>query len=80
MKQTKNTMKDLMGVSIGGMAGLGAMGTLSKVPGMPPQATGVIPMAAVGVNLAQTGSLLNIVKNIVPDDKSKNKCSKKYNR
>ena len=76
-KKTKKNINDLMSVSIGGMAGLGVMGAMSKIPGMPTQAAGVIPMAATGVNIAQAGTLFNISKDMFSMDKSKKKCKRK---
>lgn len=77
MEKTKKNIKDLMGVSIGGMAGLGVMGTMSTLPGMPAQAAGMIPMAATGVNIAQAGSLFNITKDMFSENKCKTKKRKK---
>ena len=79
MKKTKSAMKDLMGVGIGGMAGLGVMGHMSNLPGMPVQAQGMIPIVGAGVNIAGIGATFNISKAMM-DDTSKNKCKKKYKR
>ena len=64
-------MKNLMGVSIGGMAGLGAMGAMSKVPGMPDEAKSVIPIASVGVQIGTIGAMVGVAKDILPKDKKK---------
>lgn len=73
-KKKKNLLdntKDLMGVGITGMAGLGAMGQMSTIPGMPAQANTLTPIVGAGVNIAGIGATLNITKDIFSTDKKK---------
>ena len=77
MNKLKKSTKDLMGVGITGMAGLGAMGTMSKLPGMPTQAKGLIPIAGVGVQLGAIGGLVQVTKNILPEQKTSKKTKRK---
>jgi hypothetical protein len=61
---SRANMKDLMGTSIGGMAGLGAIGAMNGIPGMP--ANNVGGLASTGVNLALLGNVAKIGMNIIP--------------
>lgn len=61
-----NPAKDLMNAAIntttlgiGSMAGLGAMGAISTLPGMPVQAQTIMPLAGTGLVLANIGQLAN---------------------
>ena len=64
-------------VKVGGvsMAGYAVLGGMSSVPGMPAQASGVIPIAGAGLQLANVGQLaktgLNVVKGFDVKKKSK---------
>lgn len=68
-KKSSNQVKDLMKTSIGGMAGIGALGTMNQLPGMPKNS--VTSIAATGVNLAQLGQVTKIGLNIIPKKKVK---------
>jgi len=61
MKKKKNQMmgavKDTMGVGVASMAGYGVLGAMGSVPGMPAQASNVIPIAGAGLQLANIGQL-----------------------
>ena len=65
----RNNVKDLMKTSIGGMAGLGALGAINQVPGMPKN--NVSGLASTGVNLAILGDVTRLGMNIIPKHKKK---------
>lgn len=73
MEKLKKSTKDMMGLGITGMAGLGAMGAMSNLPGMPKEASIVPKMGGVGINLAMTGGVLKIAKDMYSIDKTKSK-------
>ena len=77
MGKLKKSTKDLMGLGITGMAGLGAIGAMGNIPGMPKEAAGVPKMAGIGVNLAMTGGLLQVTKDIFGEEKTKKKTTKR---
>ena len=53
----KKNVKDTIGLGVGSMGGLYAMGSLSSLPGMPAEAKGVSAIASSGVQLANIGQL-----------------------
>lgn len=61
MAKRKNELmgniKDTMAVGIGSMAGLGAMGAMANLPGMPAEAGTVSRVAGSGLVLANVGQL-----------------------
>lgn len=67
-----------MKTGIGGMVGLGAMGAISNVPGMPKEAKGVIPIASAGVQIGTIGAMVNVAKDILPKDKKSKKQTVKW--
>lgn len=69
--RSHNDVKDLMKTSIGGMAGLGAIGAMNSIPGMPKNNVG--GLASTGVNLAVLGDVTKIGMNIIPQKKSPKK-------
>jgi len=69
--RSHNNVKDLMKTSIGGMAGLGALGAINQVPGMPKN--NVSGLASTGVNLAVLGDVTKLGMNIIPKNKSHKK-------
>ena len=73
-KQASQDVKDLMATSIGGMAGLGALGSMNKLPGMPKN--NITGLASTGVNLAQLGGITKIGLNIIPNNTKKKKHKK----
>lgn len=62
-----NNVKDLMGTAVGGMAGLGAIGAMNSIPGMPKNNVGGI--ASAGVNIALLGNVAKTGMNIIPKKK-----------
>lgn len=52
-----NNVKDTMGIGVASMAGYGVLGAMGSVPGMPAQASNVIPVAGAGLQLANVGQL-----------------------
>lgn len=76
-KKLKDSTKDMMGLGITSMAGLGAMGAIGSMPGMPAEAKGVQKIAGIGMQLGAIGGLLNITKNILPEEETKKKKSKR---
>ena len=78
MKKKKNTLmslaKDTVGLGVGSMVGIGAMGAISNVPGMPSQAGNVVGTASAGLNLANIGNMANIGMNIIPKTGKKGEC------
>ena len=70
-KRSHNNMKDLMGTAVGGMAGLGALGQMNQIPGMPKN--NVTGLASTGVNLALIGNVAKIGTNIIPQKKKHKK-------
>jgi len=70
----RNNVKDLMGTAVGGMAGLGALGAMNNIPGMPKN--NVTGLASTGVNLALIGNVANIGMNIIPKHKKGKKVHK----
>ena len=77
MKKLKQSTKDLVGVGITGMAGLGAMGAMSSLPGMPKQAKTLTPIVGAGVQIGGLGAMLQVTKNIFPEEKQKKKTKRK---
>lgn len=53
MKNVKDTVK----LGVVSMAGLGALGSLSKMPGLPSQAKPIMQTASAGIALANVGQL-----------------------
>ena len=49
--------KDTIGLGIGSMAGLGAMGAMQNLPGMPKEAAGITSIAGSGLMLANVGQM-----------------------
>ena len=64
VKKKKESMMDLakqsVGIGIVGGAGLGAMGAMSNIHGMPAQASGVTRAAGAGIQLAAVGQTAKI--------------------
>lgn len=53
----KSSIKKTMGLGIGSMAGIFALGSVSNLPGMPAQAKGVSNIASTGISLANIANL-----------------------
>jgi len=66
---SRANVKDLMGTAVGGMAGLGALGAMNNIPGMPKN--NVSSLASTGVNLALIGNVAKMGMNIIPQKKHK---------
>lgn len=67
MKKVKKTIA----LGVGSMAGIGAMGAISNIPGMPAAAGNTLGIASSGINLANIGNLASIGMNIIPKNKIK---------
>jgi hypothetical protein len=63
---TKNLIKG----GIVGMGGLMVMGAMQNMPGMPKQAAGVTSIVGAGVTLGMVGGLMDVTKNILPEQSS----------
>lgn len=63
----RNNIKGLIGTGIGGMAGLGAIGSMNSIPGMP--ANNIGSTVGAGVSLANLGNVARIGMNIIPRNK-----------
>lgn len=70
-RNKQGSVKDLMGTAVGGMAGLGAIGAMNTIPGMPKNNVG--GLASTGVNLALLGNVAKIGMNVIPHKKGKHK-------
>jgi len=73
IKHAKESMK----LGITSMVGMGAMGALGKVPGMPVQAGNVTQAAGAGLTLANVGKTAEIGMDIMPGSRKK-KSGNKY--
>ncbi len=72
--------KDTMGLGITSMAGLGAMGAMSSIPGMPAQAGNVTQVASAGLTLTNVGQLAKVGMDIMPNTKKKKTNNKVINK
>jgi len=79
-KDLMSKTKNLIGVGIMGTAGLGAMGQMATIPGMPPQAATLTPIVGTGINLAAIGSSYDIAKDMFSTNKRKCKNARKSRR
>ena len=50
--------KETMGVGVASMAGLGAMGAMRRIPGMPSEAGNVISTTGAGLSIVGTGQMV----------------------
>ena len=74
-KDLMSKTKSLIGVGIMGTAGLGAMGQIASIPGIPTQTAKLTPIVGTGINLAAIGSSLDIAKDMFSSNKKK--CTRK---
>jgi len=56
-KKKNNLVKDTMAVGIGSMAGLGAMGAMSNIPGMPKESGNIVGAAGAGFTMLNIGQM-----------------------
>ena len=85
MKKKKETLmglaKESMGLGVASMAGLGAMGAMSNVPGMPAAAGNVTQAAGAGltlVNVGQTAKIGMAIPRMMEGQVQKKKTGNKY--
>lgn len=67
MKKQKNLVKDTVSTGIASMAGLSAIGTIGKTPGMP--ANNITGITSAGLGLANVGQLTKTSMSILPTGK-----------
>jgi hypothetical protein len=53
----KKNVKDTMAVGIGSMAGMGAIGAMGNIPGMPPSSSNISQIAGAGFTIANIGQM-----------------------
>ena len=73
MKEAKATM----GLGVGTMAGMGVLGAMGNVPGMPAEAVGAQRTASAGLALLPVGQLAKVGLVVADVDDSKTKTKKK---
>jgi len=72
--------KDTMKLGIGSMAGLGAMGAMSSIPGMPVQAGAVTGAAGAGLTLLGVGRMAKsgmTIANILGEEQQRKRKSRR---
>jgi len=78
----KDATKDTVKLGIASMAGMGALGAMSNVPGMPAAASGVVTTTGAGLGLANIGRMaktgMTITRQMAPQKTVKKEKKKSY--
>lgn len=69
MENAKNTI----GLGIGSMAGMSALGAMGSIKGMPAGAANIAGIASSGLALANVGQLVKTTQSIVPNVSGRDK-------
>ncbi len=78
----KRELKNTLGLGIGSMAGMSAIGSMANVPGMPAQVTQVTGSVSTGIGLINIGQLaktgLALGEVVASESKKKGKTGDKH--
>ena len=66
VKKYMKMVKGTVGLGVGSMAGLGVIGSMGSIPGMPAGTGAITGAVGSGLTLANVGNLANIGMNIMP--------------